>query len=176
MHVSPGSLVTPQYALPDEEDPSQETDGVAPQGWEQTITHMKRSGKIRHPWALAWWMQRRHYTPHRGGQDALFDATAQVAQQLMQIELLAMAGPAMPGALIRQTATHLLQCGAKGSKRAWLYAEKPQGFQCRTCAYAAAANGTHGFCAIVEGSIALDTGCCAGWTADLEQLQVHKEY
>ena len=81
-----------------------------------------------------------------------------------------------PGALVRSCVQWLLDGGEKTPKPAFLYAEKPRGFQCRTCAYAVPANGTHGYCAVVEGTIHLDQGCCVAWAADLEQLQVHRDF
>lgn len=83
--------------------------------------------------------------------------------------------PAELGETVRDVATFLLETDAKTTPHALLYAEKSHGFQCRTCEYAVAQNATHGRCAIMDGPIHLDNGCCAAWTADKTQLQLWRE-
>lgn len=83
--------------------------------------------------------------------------------------------PAELGETITTIATLLVDTGAKTSPASLLYAEKRGGFQCRTCTYALATNATHGRCAIMDGGIHLDEGCCAAWSADRAQLQLWRE-
>jgi hypothetical protein len=56
---------------------AQELDGVAPPGWEQSITRMKKHKDISNPWALAWWLKRTgaHPAKHDEAADAEFDAS-----------------------------------------------------------------------------------------------------
>ena len=58
-------------------DAGGDMDGVAPPGWEKSITRMKKSHDVTNPWALAWWMQRHGATParHEDAADAAFDAS-----------------------------------------------------------------------------------------------------
>jgi hypothetical protein len=55
-------------------DPSQEFEtalertAVAPPGWEKTVKKMKKHPEISNPWALAWHMKNKGYTP--GGKKA----------------------------------------------------------------------------------------------------------
>lgn len=155
------------------------TEGVAPPGWEETVRRMKRAGTVKNPFALAWWMRRKHFTPHRDtteATDEIFASTMALAERLMHLELVAQAPAEAPGAVVRWRAEEILETGQKASKAAFLYAEKPDGFQCGTCRYALAANATHGHCALLDGTIHLSRGCCAGWEADLAQLQTHREF
>lgn len=79
------------------------------------------------------------------------------------------------GASIRATASTIASSGDRVPQTIFLYAEKRGGFSCRTCRYAIAQNATHGRCAILDGVIHLDNGCCAGWDADKDQLMLYKE-
>ena len=56
-------------------------EGVAPPGWEKSITKMKKSGEIENPWALAWWLRKTGAKPTRDEEDASIDA--QIAAALM---------------------------------------------------------------------------------------------
>lgn len=38
---------------------------VAPEDWEGTVKEMKKDDDIDNPWALAWWMKNKGYTPHK---------------------------------------------------------------------------------------------------------------
>lgn len=42
-------------------------EAVAPPGWEHTVKELKKEKDIDNPWALAWWMEGKGYTP--GGSD-----------------------------------------------------------------------------------------------------------
>lgn len=175
---APGSLTT-AFPPPSPDADATAYDAIAPAGWEQTIQRMKKSGKVSNPWALAWWMKRKHYKPHRSAgadAEALFSAQVALAERLMHLELAAQVGDAAPGALVRWVVQGLVESGETTSRTALLYAEKPGGFQCRSCRYAQARNATHARCTLLDGSVHLDNGCCVGWEADLTQLQTHREF
>ncbi len=86
----------------------------------------------------------------------------------------AVAPPSL-GQQLMQYATALDAQGQKVPPATLLYCEKRGGFQCRTCKYAVAVNATHGTCRIMDGTIHLDEGCCALWTADPVQLHLYRE-
>ena len=83
--------------------------------------------------------------------------------------------PEEVGSVIRETAADLKETGKQVSPQALLYAEKAQGFSCRTCRYATPQNATHGKCDIMTGTIHLDEGCCAAWDASAAHLYLYKE-
>jgi hypothetical protein len=49
--------------MPDVLKATQDQDGVSPPGWQHTVEQMKKHGSIDNPFALAWYMQKRGYTP-----------------------------------------------------------------------------------------------------------------
>lgn len=59
--------------------------------------------------------------------------------------------------------------------QAALYAEKPGGFQCRTCCHAVPVNASHGRCILVCTTVSLDNGCCALWDANKALLHLYQE-
>jgi hypothetical protein len=83
--------------------------------------------------------------------------------------------PETLGATIKATARELAVRDEKAAPETLLYAEKAGGFSCRTCKYATAVNVTHGRCAIMQGSINLDEGCCAAWDASWEKLHLYRD-
>ena len=83
--------------------------------------------------------------------------------------------PEALGETIRELADELLAHDRKVTPHAALYAEKAQGFECRTCKYAVPQNATHGRCAIVSTTIHLDEGCCAMWDASPEKLHLYRQ-
>ena len=38
---------------------------AAPEGWEATVKKMKKHKEIDNPWALAHWMKKKGYQPHK---------------------------------------------------------------------------------------------------------------
>ncbi len=84
--------------------------------------------------------------------------------------------PITLGATIKATARELALGSEKATPEALLYAEKADGFQCRSCEHATALNATHGRCAIMQGSISLDEGCCAAWGASKEKLHLYRDH
>ncbi len=80
----------------------------------------------------------------------------------------------MLGAVVQESLQALQRTHEQVQPQALLYAEKRGGFQCRTCCYATARNGTHGHCAVVQGTIHLDDGCCIGWIPDPVQLHLYR--
>jgi hypothetical protein len=79
------------------------------------------------------------------------------------------------GKVIRAVTADLVETGEQVPPPYLLYAEKKQGFSCRTCEHARPQNATHGACQILTGTIHLDEGCCVAWTADKRQLQLYRE-
>jgi len=82
--------------------------------------------------------------------------------------------PRTLGETIKATAESLANSGEQVPPQVLLYAEKQGGFSCRTCLYAGPQNATHGRCVIMQGTISLDTGCCAAWQANPAQLHLYK--
>lgn len=79
------------------------------------------------------------------------------------------------GAELRRRAEQLTKLCQKTSQTDLLYCEKRGGFQCRTCLQSTPTNATHGRCAIMNGTIHLDEGCCVLWEADPEQLHLYRD-
>jgi hypothetical protein len=83
--------------------------------------------------------------------------------------------PAALGATVKAIAESLQKSGQQLEPPSLLYAEKKNGFSCRTCKYARPVNASHGKCLIMLGAIHLDEGCCLAWTADPVQLHLYRE-
>lgn len=79
------------------------------------------------------------------------------------------------GATIRDTTRVLVESQQQIAPQKALYAEKADGFQCRTCRYSTPTNATHGHCQVMLGTIHLDHGCCALWDADTAKLHLYRE-
>lgn len=82
--------------------------------------------------------------------------------------------PEMIGSAITEAVESLVHHERKVSRQAFLYAEKGQAFQCRSCQYAIPQNATHGRCVLVTGRIHLDEGCCVGWTPNVRLLHLYR--
>lgn len=82
--------------------------------------------------------------------------------------------PEMIGSAINEAVESLVTHDRKASRQAFLYAEKSNAFQCRSCQYAVPVNATHGRCVVVSGSINLDEGCCVGWSPNTRQLHLYR--
>ena len=79
------------------------------------------------------------------------------------------------GHLIHEVVEELVQSGTQMTKQAALYCEKRRGFQCSTCTYATPVNATHGKCAILQGTIHLEEGCCVAWAPNRDLLHLYRE-
>jgi hypothetical protein len=81
-----------------------------------------------------------------------------------------------PAEVVRDTVAHLRLTHSQLSAAAWLYEEKPAGFQCGSCRHAirGPVDG-QGTCEVMSGPIDLSRGCCLAWTADPALWQAVKE-
>src|ERR1043166_9833435 len=110
--LGPGALTVPNPHHP------RPVDGVAPPGWEKTITKMKKSDKIENPWALAWYMKNRGAHPATHEEDARYDAV--IASALAELQGREMPALCLAAAHGETTAmTRILQGGALVLEARW---------------------------------------------------------
>ena len=58
-------------------------DGVAPPGWNPSVQQMQKTDGIGNPYALAWWMRNRGFTPAKHDAEGDFDAC--IARALQEL-------------------------------------------------------------------------------------------
>jgi hypothetical protein len=81
-----------------------------------------------------------------------------------------------PAEMVASLVQELLLTHSQLPDSALLYAEKPGGFQCGTCRHAQRTEvDGQGTCAIKQGPISLNDGCCLAWAADPQQLRAMTE-